>query len=116
MVRLLLEHNADVNLERPGTIDLLLECVLNCTTPLQANIINILIRHGKNINATDALSNRSCMHMVAMTGYIPVAESLLKMGGIVNIRDNFDYTPMKIANMHEHFETLKLMQCYNRLV
>ncbi|KAJ8930240.1 hypothetical protein NQ314_016968 [Rhamnusium bicolor] len=108
ILRLLLQYNADVNLERLDHLNLFLECVLNCRTKLQIEIITILIQRGVNINVTDNINNRNCMHIVATTGYVPLAELLLENGAILNIRDNFNYTPIELARCHQNTEMLRL--------
>ncbi|KAG5876186.1 hypothetical protein JTB14_032394 [Gonioctena quinquepunctata] len=108
MVELLLNYGADMNFERKLHMDLFLECVLNCFSEIQLEIIALLVTRGVNVNITDSINNRNCMHLVAITGYLPLAVFLLERGAMLNIRDNFNTTPIFLAKMHENFDVLKL--------
>ncbi|XP_023017558.2 nuclear factor NF-kappa-B p105 subunit [Leptinotarsa decemlineata] len=112
MVAFLLHRGADVNLERRLHMDLFLECVLNCYSIKQLEIINLLIDEGINVNTTDKVNNRNCMHIVAITGYIPLAVFLLEKGAILNIKDNFEITPILLAKIHRNTEILKLFELH----
>ncbi|KAJ8979003.1 hypothetical protein NQ317_015719 [Molorchus minor] len=116
IVKLLLHYNADVNFQRLDHLDLLLECVLNCRTKTEVEIIRILLRADININATETITNRNCLHYAAMTGYLPVAELLLKKGAILNIRDNFNFTPIKMAKIYKNKDVLKLFNAYMQIM
>ncbi|KAJ8943089.1 hypothetical protein NQ318_009163 [Aromia moschata] len=98
IIRLLIEYGADVNFERTSSnLDLLSECVLNCKSKIQTDVI---------------LINRNCLHYAALTGYLPITELLLNKGAILDTKDNFSFTPMQLAEIHENEEIINLFQDY----
>ncbi|CAH1116253.1 unnamed protein product [Phaedon cochleariae] len=113
IVEVLLRAGANVHFERHFHMDLFLECVMYCTSSEQLEIINLLLEKGINVNVTDSIWNRNCIHLVAISGYKPLATILLSHGAILHIKDNLNYTPTELASIHGNIELLELFSSYS---
>ncbi|KAJ8924864.1 hypothetical protein NQ315_001019, partial [Exocentrus adspersus] len=84
---------------------LFLECVLNCTDPNRLRIIQLLLDNDVDIYCLHPISKRNCLHYVAITGYLPAALYLTRLGEAnLDVGDLTNRTPQDIAWDHHNWE------------
>jgi ankyrin repeat protein len=59
-----------------------------------AKIVNLLIRHGADINARTSISGRTALHEAALKGNFETVQVLINAGANINIRNKFGRTPL----------------------
>ncbi|CAG9770695.1 unnamed protein product [Ceutorhynchus assimilis] len=100
---LLLRWNADPNLRHVKTDSLMLELALNCKSLNQIELVKLLLNHGAQLNVVDSISHHSMLHMVAITGYLPLAKFLLELEKIdYNLKDTSGRTAYDVAVEHRN--------------
>ena len=113
-VRLLLEHNSEVNAQ-----DKMGETPLHHTVTgyrLRANrpqIVRLLLKHGANANARDH-ELRTPLHWVAMReDLLDVLRVLLEHGADLNAEDQNGKTPLQLSSEGGHQEVTQLLSVYS---
>jgi Ankyrin repeats (3 copies) len=106
VVRLLLRHNADLN--------------VGCTshynwTPLHfaswnghPKVVQLLLEHGVNINA-QSTSLSTPLKFASESGHLEVVRLLLRKGADVHIRDKYGRSPCQRATCLGHIEVVRLL-------
>lgn len=74
----------------------------------QAEVIQVLVQAGADIQATDEDDGRSPLHYAARNGNAEATRILIELGADVELEDNFGETPMDLAEG----ETLKVFQSW----
>lgn len=67
-----------------------------------------------DINRAHPLTQATCLHIVAMTGYEPLAIHLLENGANMELRDAMNRTPKMIAVEHNNLEIVGLLTNWNK--
>lgn len=98
-VQMLLEYGANVNTE-----DRLGHSVLYQTTRSSAGaetescaVVELLIRHGADVNARSGPGQSTPLHMAARRGHVAMAEVLLDAEAEIEMRDSKGETPLRRA-------------------
>ncbi|VEN51640.1 unnamed protein product [Callosobruchus maculatus] len=52
----------------------------------------------------------NCLHIVGITGYMPLAELLNYHGAKLSTRDAMGRTPVDVAEQHKHYDLVLLYQ------
>lgn len=74
-----------------------------------AEVIQVLIQAGADIQATDEDDGRSPLHYAARNNNAEAAKALIEGGADVDVEDNFGETPMELAEG----DTLKVFQSWS---
>ncbi|CAH1187371.1 unnamed protein product [Phyllotreta striolata] len=85
---------------------LLLECAFICHTYKQLNMFKLLISNGMDHHQVHPIENRNCLHYAAITGYLPLAEYLIKLNNVERdlfVRDATGRTPMDLTLDHGNY-------------
>lgn len=75
-----------------------------------ADILEILLRHGANVNLIDKDSGQTALHYAISCGHVECVKILLKYGANRNIADSDDVTCMHLANDCEDHNIMQLME------
>jgi Ankyrin repeats (many copies)/Ankyrin repeats (3 copies) len=101
LVRLLLQHNADVNARNNRN-----------ETPLhhaaQAEVARLLLEHGAFVDAQSG-SHKTPLYQASELGHRDVVRVLLEHGAVVHIRGEKDQTPFQVATSNGHVEVAQLL-------
>ena len=137
IVRLLLDHNADVNLpnevhetpldwaSKSGDLELSqllvqrgadVHCRTNIDwTPIQRashhghlNIVQFLIDSGADVNSRDR-EGRTPLHSASRQGHVNVVESLIRHGADVNKQSDSQVTPLYLASVGGKLKIVRLL-------
>lgn len=107
LVRLLLEHGADVNLADTGL-----------TTPLHWAVefdndecIRLLLAHGADTRARDGLGEVP-LHWAAWTGHVKAAQLLLEFDPKSDIPNGGGFIPLDLAMRQEHEAFVRLLKLH----
>jgi len=108
VIRLLMQHKADVNAIAP-----------HCNwTPLhfasvfgRAKVAEILLEHGAYIDAL-AVDNRTPLYQASASGHLEVVRLLLKHGADVHIQREDGRSPLNAAILRGHAEVVQLLSEY----
>ncbi|XP_045476986.1 serine/threonine-protein phosphatase 6 regulatory ankyrin repeat subunit C-like isoform X1 [Harmonia axyridis] len=103
IVKVLLSNGANP-LISTGRLNPFLEAVLDCTTNEKLEMIKILVESGVDINVLENYSNRNCLHLNAINGFLPLAEYLVNQGADLEQLDISGRTPYDVAAKHENEE------------
>jgi ankyrin repeat protein len=71
----------------------------------QAEIVDLLIRHGAEINALDSGGN-SALHWAAFGGHADCARQLIAHSASIDLRNHFGWTPLIQAAARNHTEVV----------
>ncbi len=73
-------------------------------------IVEILLRHGANVNSISYPDHISALHMAASKGHHNIAQILLKSGAKIDHQDNkLRATPLMRAAVHGHKKVAELL-------
>lgn len=75
-----------------------------------ANILDILLRNGANVNLIDKDSGQTALHYAISCGHVDCVKILLKYGANRNIADSDDVTCMHLANDCEDHNIIQLLE------
>lgn len=98
-VKLLLSYKADANLKCRKTVNALTRLVWQ-NNPNYAELLDILIEAGADVNAADEYGNTPLMTAVS-SGNIPVIKKLLSKGALVNAQNSAGGTALMNALLKE---------------
>ena len=86
------------------------------TTPLiiaskgqQVDMINVLLDHGADPSINDAASGKNPLAIAAQEGFTASVEALIDHDVDLNVRDNRRMTPLMLAVVNGHAETIRLL-------
>lgn len=71
-----------------------------------------MLSHGIDYNVIEPISNRNAIHFVAISGYVPLAYILLKLGCCSDLRDIYNTTAEDIALRHSNFDLADLLHTF----
>jgi len=105
MVRILLEHGADV-----GTADTVFGATALNFAALtgQAGVVELLLKWGADVNARD-FDGRTALFEAALGGHTDVVAVLLEKGADIHVRDIGGRTALTEANVWQEAEVVKLL-------
>ena len=109
VVKILLEHGADVN---PRNVDGITPLHL-ATVAGHVDVARILLEHGADVNTKNE-DNQTPLHYAATEGHAVVARLLLEHGADPSIRDKDGRTPLDIAREKGHKEVVRVIEEYER--
>jgi len=72
-----------------------------------AEILELLIRHGANVNISDSGGRTPLIYAVHVGPEI--VELLIRHGANVNVKDDDGMTPLHVAAMHGYFDVVRLL-------
>jgi ankyrin repeat protein len=105
VVKLLLEHQADVNIQADET----------CETPLllaartgELEVSRLLLKHGADVTSRNYLG-WSSLHLASYHGHLGIVEDLLVHGADVNAQNHLLWTPLHVASYSGHLETVQML-------
>ena len=96
-VRMLLEHNVDINVDGVNT------ALHIASTTGSVEIVRILLEHGLDATAR-GMDGKTSLHMASECGHVEVAGLLLAYGAGVTGKDDDGCTPLHLASIHGHVE------------
>jgi hypothetical protein len=105
VVKILLEHGADVN---PRNVDGITPLHL-ATVAGHVDVARILLEHGADVNTKNE-DNQTPLHYAAIEGHAVVARLLLEHGADPSIRDRDGKTPLDIARKKKHKEVVRVIE------
>ncbi|RZB39258.1 ankyrin-1-like, partial [Asbolus verrucosus] len=97
IAKMLCKHKPDMDLENHKST---LHVFFVCHTINQIEFVMLLLDNGIDINFSDKLSGRICLHFVAISGYLELAVVLVEKGADLRAIDKTLRTPTKIAMDH----------------
>nr|CAD7571640.1 unnamed protein product [Timema californicum] len=109
IAKLLLTSGAYHDPKSGNSMGLLMELALQASSSWHIDVIKLLVRHGAQLNAVEPLGKRSLLHIVAMTGYLPLASYLLEEGVNVYARNLQQKTPLQMAIMFNNWDMMELL-------
>ena len=71
--------------------------------------LTVMLSCDSRVNAVD-YDGRTCLHLAACTGVVPMVEQLLKAHADVNLRDRWTNTPLVDAIKHGHMGVARLLK------
>lgn len=74
--------------------------ILHCNTIQGIEFVLLLLSRGVDINLIDTKSGKTCLHFVALTGYLELAVALAAKGAQFTTKDYSLQTPAKAALNH----------------
>jgi ankyrin repeat protein len=105
IVRILLEHEADVNARGPWGRTALIEAAASCDEHLE--IVQLLLEHGADVNLADNYGHTSLIEAL-MHGHKAIVQMLLAAGAAVNVRTPA-YTALHCAACRGDAEMVQLL-------
>nr|CAD7441413.1 unnamed protein product [Timema bartmani] len=106
---LLLRSGAYHDPKSGNSMGLLMELALQASSSWHIDVIKLLVRHGAQLKVVEPLGKRSLLHIVAMTGYLPLASYLLEEGVNVYARNLQRKTPLQMAKMFNNWDMMDLL-------
>lgn len=110
MVRVMLPFVNDINF--PGLDGYTAVHYVACSYPpsySQSETLNLLISYGVDVRRKDK-EGRTALHMVAYSGNVSVAETLIAKGAELDVRDNvIGETPLNTAAANDRHEMIKVL-------
>lgn len=70
--------------------------------------IELLLNHGADIDMQDD-TGKTGLHIVGLTGFLPLASLLLKRGASMTIKDVCGRTAVEVAKIHSNFEVYDML-------
>ncbi|KAJ8063321.1 hypothetical protein OCU04_008551 [Sclerotinia nivalis] len=104
VLRILLEHNADVNLQGDKYGIPLKEATANG----QVNLMRLLVSHGADVNAIG--QGIPVLHEAIFNRQLEAVAALLDLGAYINIIDYVRGTPLQLAEAMHYPEMVSLLQ------
>ncbi|CAH1108100.1 unnamed protein product [Psylliodes chrysocephalus] len=88
------------------------EATLACNSESKLTMFKLLIANGMDRHQLHPIEGRNCLHYVAISGYIPLAQYLitLNMESDLFVRDITGRTPMDLALDHLNFMVFHLLK------
>jgi len=104
ILKLLLDHGADVNVQdKWGYTPLYWACLHG-----QTKAVRLLLSHGADVNIRDE-GDRTPLHAACLSGCAPVIQALLKGGVDVNAQDKYGDTPLHRATAGAYDEAVGIL-------
>ena len=114
IVKLLLKHDADVNVKAK----LKLSALHFASYKGYLDIAKLLLKHGANVNTKSLFIEETALHIASRENHLDIVKLLLQNGANVQIKDNkgrtsFDYAIQKgNKELIELFNTSKCMKAF----
>jgi ankyrin repeat protein len=108
VMELLLQHKADVHIRSTRSTDRYEYTLLHWPRSWDAKLVQILLDHGADINALDAL-HRTPLYKAVDDGYREAVRVLLGHGADVHIRGRKNQTPFQVAQSVGRMEIAQLL-------
>ncbi|XP_044760466.1 serine/threonine-protein phosphatase 6 regulatory ankyrin repeat subunit A-like isoform X2 [Coccinella septempunctata] len=101
MVKVLLSSGANP-LQKTNTLNPFLETVLDCTNYEKLELVKVLVESGVDVDILEPKSNRNCLHLAGINGFLPLAEYLVKSGADLEQLDMSGRSPDRVALEHDN--------------
>ncbi|MGA9333459.1 MAG: ankyrin repeat domain-containing protein [Rudaea sp.] len=113
VVQALIDAGVDVNAQSVGGgvigYATQLACVEQDMDPArQVEVIDVLVKHGLDLNAADKLGNTALIHAVQSCP-LPIIKKMLDAGAKPDPRNAQHFTPLKMALVSNHWDVAKLL-------
>lgn len=86
------------------SVFLFTETVLGCTDYDKLQMVKVLVESGVDVNILEPKSNRNCLHLTGINGFLPLAEYLVKAGADLEQLDVSGRAPDVVAADHDNKE------------
>lgn len=87
MAKLLFGHGASAEAGPGRGLPFFVEYATACSTADRMDGLRLLVTNGADVNARDRCAGRTALHLVAITGYAPLARQLVAWGARADARD-----------------------------
>ena len=77
-----------------------------------AEIVNVLLNAGANVNAKNNIGY-TALEVAIRKGHTEIVNALLKAGADVNAKDSFGMTMLELAKMYGHTEVVKTLKPFS---
>lgn len=104
-VKMLLDEGANPNQPFPDGISPLHVAVIN-NFP---NIVDLLVQAKSHVNATDATTGATPLHLAALYGRVDIAKILIKGGADVDALMKFNISPLLVAAQFKQTQVAELL-------
>lgn len=104
MVKFLLENGANINQITEGD-----PIIHEAVRSGNAEIVDLLVRYGADINATDSLGQTALHESSSEDEWLDVTKYLVNKGVNIDALDGFNSTPLNASALHGCFETAKFL-------
>ena len=111
IARLLLDHQADINVRDKNGRTPLHRTLVDMNDDLDDSFfdaVRFLLEHGADVHALDN-DHATPLHVVSESGGSKAARLLLQHGAVVDAQDNDDSTPLHVASQHCNPEVARLL-------
>ena len=109
LVRLLLDHGADVNAQGKKTKNTPLHCA---SMTGKADVVRVLLQQGAEVNARNT-NNSTPLHEASARGHVESSRVLLEYGADVAAQNFGNRTPLHFASRGGYLDLAKLLLQYN---
>lgn len=109
LVKLLLSNGADPSLTN-DRLNCFMELILDCTTKDKLEIVKVLLESGADPNQKEVYSEKSCLHLAALNGFLPLCELLVDHGADPNVIDINGKNPYDTAKIHDNREVANFLK------
>ena len=111
LVRLLLEHGANINVRNGQHQTPLHQALVGIKDAYESDylyLIHLLLAHGADVDALDN-DHSTPLHLASQNGSIGAARRLLKHGANIHIQNNDGHTPSQVASANGHEVIARLL-------
>jgi len=108
VIKVLVDRNADVNLEDREHHTALSYCIdfVSKKEPKFLDCAELLVDCGSNPNYAGKFANRTLLHCAAAQGNLELVRKLMDKGASMKVYDNEGKTPLAYAHDHKHEEVI----------
>lgn len=107
-IELLQKRSVDIDATTPYNVSALMEVVV--AEDFEA--AQLLLTHGANPNGNDAAPDKRPLTLAAHLGLTNIAELLVRHGATVDILDPHGTSPLYMASIQNHFDTVRMLASY----
>ncbi len=106
MVKLLLDHGADIKIRNKETHS---TALMEAVAGNHVDVIRLLDQNGADVNERDVL-NRTPLHVACMWGFVEAADTLIELGAKTDALDMTDQTPLMVAEQNGNTKMVEFMK------
>jgi ankyrin repeat protein len=122
VVKLLLEHGADVNLQNDDGMTALM-ILSSASGSRSLSILDLVLKYKPQMTVGDKLNNRTALHYACCFADAQFVNRLIQAGAGINVKDKLGFTPFDAACRYLNVDVVKLLldfkastACSNRLI
>ncbi|MCL4361835.1 ankyrin repeat domain-containing protein [Candidatus Dependentiae bacterium] len=102
-----------LNLSAMRTVEYSIQALIEASKKGEAGKIEEIIQSGYvNINVQD-ITGRTALMWASKFGHVKTVTLLLHSGADVNIKDNYDFTALRLAELNDHEKIIELLNQAN---